>query len=342
MSRKSLANKYRPSSFDNGMVGQKHIVPILKQNIIDDTKNINYILYGPRWTGKTSSARIIAKGINCLHQHDGNPCDECENCKLIDAGQVRDIVEMDAASHTGVDNIREEIIEKALYRPVALKKKVYIIDEVHMLSKSAFNALLKIMEEPADYLCFILATTDIQKVPETIISRCQVFNFRTIWLEDITNHLEWICTQENIKNEKNWLALISKLSDGCLRDAVKYLDQVSVLGVVDEKTVSEFLGITSLNQIAEFVSLYKICYDSTDTKLQNESIQKLLQFVDEIQKSGANLENFAKDLLVYCNDNFQSDYVFYSVFAEKIKNIYINLRNYPNPILAYKVEILKK
>jgi DNA polymerase-3 subunit gamma/tau len=193
----SLANKYRPSTFDQ-LVEQSHIVDVLKAQLLNGHSHSNYIFFGPRGTGKTTTARIFAKALNCPHnaKHAGNPCGECESCLMISANKAVDIVEIDAASYTGVDNIRDEIISKASYPPAALKRKVYIIDEVHMLSKGAFNALLKIMEEPPVYLTFILATTEIHKVPETIISRCQLFQFRKLSYDAIVTQLEKICNTE--------------------------------------------------------------------------------------------------------------------------------------------------
>lgn len=189
----------------------------------------NYLFCGPRGTGKTTSARILAKAINCLNPHDGNPCNECANCKTINESTTLDYVEIDAASHTGVDNIRDEILSKALYPPTQLKKKIYVIDEVHMLSKGAFNSLLKTVEEPKGNVCFILATTEIHKVPDTIISRCQVFQFKKVSETEIANHLAYICDHEGFTYEKPALELIANISDGGVRDAVKYLDQVSIL-----------------------------------------------------------------------------------------------------------------
>lgn len=225
----SLYLKYRPQTFSQ-IVDQEHIVDILQAKIIQGSLgNNNYLFYGPRGTGKTSAARIFAKALNCLNLAGGNPCNVCENCVVINQNKSIDFVEIDAASHTGVDNIREEVIDKAPYPPAHLQKKVYIIDEVHMLSKGAFNALLKIMEEPPAYLVFILATTEIHKVPETIISRCQVFNFRKIPTPLLTKHLEYICKEEGLKNDHEAIVTIAKMAEGCARDAIKYLDQVSIL-----------------------------------------------------------------------------------------------------------------
>lgn len=204
----SLYLKYRPDSFDS-LVGQHHIVDVLKAQLASGKVNHNYLFYGPRGTGKTSTARLLAKAVN-----DENflTKPDLELAERIDSGKILDYVEIDAASHTGVDNIREEIIEKALYVPTVLKKKVYVIDEVHMLSKGAFNALLKIMEEPPEYLMFILATTEIHKVPDTILSRCQVFNFRNHSIQDIVSNLKNIATEEEIKTTDDGLAMIAKLA----------------------------------------------------------------------------------------------------------------------------------
>ncbi len=209
----SLYLKYRPATFTD-LIGQRHIIDILIAQAKSNQLAHSYLLYGPRGTGKTSTARLLAKIVNCTtFTADGQP--DLVNdpaCQLVNENKTLDFVEIDAASHTGVDNIREEIIDKALYPPAHLKKKVYVIDEVHMLSKGAFNALLKIMEEPPPYLLFILATTELHKVPDTIISRCQVFNFKQLSLDEISGRLQYIATAEHITYEESALRLIAKLS----------------------------------------------------------------------------------------------------------------------------------
>ena len=253
----SLANKYRPQTFDE-MIGQEHIIDILKAQMqMRDKVHHNYLLFGPRGTGKTTSARLIAKGLNCLNLQNGNPCNHCANCELINKGTSLDYTEIDAASHTGVDNIREEIIDKALYPPTALSKKIYVIDEVHMLSKGAFNALLKTIEEPKSNVCFIFATTEIHKVPDTIISRCQVFNYRKVPNKAMIAHLKTIAQNENLQWSEAALEIIANISEGCVRDAVKYVDQVSILGDLNEENVSRFLGVAGETTLQKLIATIK-------------------------------------------------------------------------------------
>lgn len=185
---KALYRKYRPKTFDE-ICGQEAVTTSLKNQVKNGEISHAYIFQGTRGTGKTSAAKILSRAVNCLHPVDGNPCNECENCKAILSESVLDVVEMDAASNNGVDDIRE-LKEKVIYPPQSLKYKVYIIDEVHMLSKGAFNALLKILEEPPRHLIFILATTEIQKIPATILSRSQKYNFKRISIEEITENLK--------------------------------------------------------------------------------------------------------------------------------------------------------
>ena len=290
----------------------------------------NYLLFWPRWTGKTTAARILAKAINCLNPHDGNPCNECFNCKTINEGKTLDYVEIDAASHTGVDNIREEILDKAAYPPANLKKKIYVIDEVHMLSKWAFNALLKTIEEPRDNVCFILATTEIQKVPETIISRCQVFNFKKVDKKEIAQWLKTISKQEELVATDEAIELIAKISEWCVRDAVKYIDQVSVLGNIDEEHITKFLGVASEVLIKDFLKLIK----TGDTKA-------IFEKVDDIHNQGIDLNSFAKQTLMYIDQIFLEDIDFSTTISETFTDIIGNIRHYPYPAIIYKVAIHK-
>lgn len=324
----SLANKYRPQDFDT-IIGQHHITEILKAQM-NSHKQIhhNYLLFWPRGTGKTTAARILAKAINCLDLQNGNPCNKCFNCTTINEGKTLDYVEIDAASHTGVDNIREEILDKAAYPPANLKKKIYVIDEVHMLSKGAFNALLKTIEEPRDNVCFILATTELQKVPETIISRCQVFNFKKVDQKEIGTRLKMICEKEELQASEGAIQLISKISEWCVRDAVKYIDQVSVLGNVDEEHITKFLWVASDTLIVDFLELIKTGEAKT-----------VFERVDEIHNQWIDLHSFAKQSLMHIDQTFLDDINFSSNMSEIFTDIIGKIRFYPYPTIIYKVAI---
>ena len=322
----SLANKYRPSTFDN-MIGQEHITDILKAKVqMDKGGHTNFLLFGPRWTGKTSSARILAKAINCLDLHDGNPCNACANCQIINEGKTLDYVEIDAASHTGVDNIREEILDKASYPPSVLKKKVYVIDEVHMLSTSAFNALLKTIEEPRDTMLFILATTEIQKVPETIISRCQVFNFRKVPAAEMIVRLWEICEKEGLTATPAALQLIAKVSEWCVRDAIKYLDQVSVFGNIDEDHVSKFLGIASDGLIEDMI-----------TAIRGGNFETIVATIENCTQKGIDLQHFAKQMVLYLDSHLLEDVKFFISLSTAFTEILQTIRYYSYPAIVYKI-----
>jgi len=322
----SLANKHRPQSFQD-VIGQNHITEILKAKIIDDNQSHhNYLFFGPRWTGKTTCARILSKALNCTDLKDGNPCNKCTNCQTINKQTTLDYVEIDAASHTGVDNIREEILDKVPYPPTHLKKKIYVIDEVHMLSKWAFNALLKTIEEPADNVCFILATTEIHKVPDTIISRCQVFNFKKISTDKIIQHIKKISDLENIKYNNEALNLISKISEGCVRDAIKYLDQINILWEITEAHVTKFLGVAPEALIQDFL-----------TKLKNKNRLQIFEQIDELEKQGIDLLQFAKQILMYIDANLKNDIDFLLNTASQFTKILNSIKYYPYPTIMYKM-----
>lgn len=239
---KALYRKWRPMTFDD-VISQQQTTDTLKNQIMSGKTAHAYLFTGSRGTGKTTCARILAKAVNCRNMKDGNPCLECDICRDADSGALTDIVEIDAASNNGVDNIRD-LRDAAVYTPDRGQYKIYIIDEVHMLSAGAFNALLKIMEEPPPYIKFILATTEIHKVPATILSRCQRFDFRRIKPEDIASRLKFIAEQEQLSLTDGGAAMIAKLADGGMRDAVSLLDRCSVGDeVIDENVVSAAAGI---------------------------------------------------------------------------------------------------
>lgn len=218
----ALYRKYRPKNFDD-VVGQEHITVTLKQEISSGRVGHAYLFTGSRGTGKTTCSKIIAKAVNCPNQQDGNPCGVCDICKGIDDGSILDVTEIDAASNNGVDNIRQ-LREEANFTPAVTKYRVYIIDETHMLSVGAFNALLKIMEEPPEHVIFILATTEVHKIPATILSRCQRFDFRRIGPKVIAERVKYVCQQENILIDEDAASLIARLAEGGMRDALSLLD----------------------------------------------------------------------------------------------------------------------
>ncbi len=255
MSYIAIPRKYRPQKFSE-VTGQEFITETLKNAIKTGKFTHAYIFAGPRGVGKTTTARIVAKALNCENLEDGEPCNRCSQCVEINRGSHPDVIEIDAASNRGVDQIRE-LRESVHYAPTKGRKKVYIIDEFHMLTKEAFNALLKTLEEPPEHVAFILATTELDKIPETILSRCQKFIFRKIPEEAMVKTLSLICRQENVDYEEEALRLISVYSEGCMRDAESLLDQAIALGEgkVETKTISEFLGLLTGKELLELLNL---------------------------------------------------------------------------------------
>ncbi|EFI41338.1 DNA polymerase III subunit gamma/tau [Peptoniphilus sp. oral taxon 386] len=282
----ALYRKYRSKTFDE-LVGQNHITTALKNQIANNEISHAYLFSGTRGTGKTSAAKIFARAVNCLCSENGNPCNHCENCLSILDDRVMDVIEMDAASNNSVDDIRE-LKEKVVYPPQNLKYKVYIIDEVHMLSKSAFNALLKVLEEPPKHLIFILATTEPEKIPQTILSRTQRFNFKRINPEIIIENLKNITALENKSCDEDVFSLISNNSDGAMRDALSLLDQC--LSFTDKhisyNLATEILGITSDD------ILFKISRALIDRNLENA-----ISSLQEIYSKGKDISILISDLI---------------------------------------------
>ena len=250
----ALYRKYRPQTFDD-VVGQAAVTQTLKTQLQSGKLSHAYLFTGSRGTGKTSSAKILAKAVNCENPHDGNPCGVCRACKAIDSGSCMDVLEIDAASNNGVDNVRD-LRDDAIYTPSQVKKRVYIIDEVHMLSISAFNALLKIIEEPPEHLLFILATTELHKVPATILSRCQRFSFRRISQEDITARLQYVAYRENIDLDESAARVLARLADGGMRDGLSLLDQCAsaCAGELTADRVYACLGIAGIQECSAMMT----------------------------------------------------------------------------------------
>ena len=249
----ALYRKWRPQTFDD-VIGQQHITETLKNQVRSSRLSHAYIFIGTRGTGKTTCARILARAVNCEHPVDGNPCGKCAACRGIADGSILDVVELDAASNNGVDNVRA-LREEAVFSPAAVKKRVYIIDEVHMLSASAFNALLKIIEEPPEHLIFILATTELQKVPATILSRCQRHSFKRIDVPEIAEYLEYIASKEHFTLSHEAAELIARLAEGGVRDALSLLDQCSSSETIDVETVYAAMGLAGKRRLAELLDL---------------------------------------------------------------------------------------
>ena len=268
----ALYRKYRPQTFDD-VSGQMAVTQTLKTQIMTGKMSHAYLFTGSRGTGKTSCAKILAKAVNCLNPDHGNPCNVCEACKAIDSGSCMDVLEIDAASNNGVDNVRD-LRDDAIYTPSQVKMRVYIIDEVHMLSISAFNALLKIIEEPPEHLLFILATTELHKVPATILSRCQRFSFRRISQEDIAARLQYVAYQENIDLDDSAARVLARLADGGMRDGLSLLDQCAsattgeltaervyaCLGIAGERKCGEMMGYIAAHDTKNALELFNRLY----------------------------------------------------------------------------------
>lgn len=285
MSYKALYRTYRPTSFDE-VVGQKHIVTTLMNAVKQNKMAHAYLLCGPRGTGKTTVARLLAKAVNCEHPESA-PCNECDNCRASDLGTHQDIVEIDAASSSGVDQIRD-LIEKVKYSPIQGKFKVYIIDEVHMLSQGAFNALLKTLEEPPAHVIFVLATTEPYKVLPTIISRCQRYDFSKVGQEEIINRLKYVAELENINVEDEALRLVATLSDGGMRDALSIFDQC-IAYAQNEITVQDVNDIYGITTTQEKISMIDDVF--------SKNAKSLLNVIQTLSEKGIDIRRLTNDLI---------------------------------------------
>lgn len=318
-SMQAIYRKYRPDTFDK-VYGQKHITDILKNQI--ETNNIShaYIFSGSRGTGKTSCAKIFARAINCLDLENGNPCNKCENCLSSLEESTLDIVEMDAASNRRIDDIRE-LRDKVIYPPTKLKYKVYIIDEAHMITNEGFNALLKIMEEPPKHLVFILATTEIDKIPQTILSRCQRYEFKMINADDISANINYILNDLNRRMDEDAIELIANKADGAMRDALSILDQVLSIDkeVITKKDINDILGIVDNSGLFKLVNsiikknakdVLSNLYEISNNKPVENVMEELLNHYRNLLLSKNELQDIRQNNLQYNDEyNKQADFV---------------------------------
>ena len=287
----ALYRKYRPQTFDD-VVGQGAVTQTLKTQLESGKMSHAYLFTGSRGTGKTSCAKILAKAVNCLQPTDGNPCNCCSACRSIDSGACMDVLEIDAASNNGVDNVRD-LRDDAIYTPSEVKMRVYIIDEVHMLSISAFNALLKIIEEPPEHLLFILATTELHKVPATILSRCQRFAFRRISQEDIAARLQYVAYQENIDLDDSAARVLARMADGGMRDGLSLLDQcaTATTGELNAERVYACLGIAGQQKCGEMMAF-----------IANHDTKGALSLFNRLYADGKDVGALLDELACLCRD----------------------------------------
>jgi len=336
MSHLALYRKFRPLVFDD-VVGQDNVVNTIKNQVLNNSFGHAYLFSGIRGTGKTTIAKIFARSINCLNKKDANPCNECNICKSILNGSSIDIIEMDAASNNGVDDIRE-INENVMFAPSNAKYKVYIIDEVHMLSKGAFNALLKTLEEPPEYVVFLLATTEPNKIPDTILSRCQRYDLKRVSSDDIFKRLVKILNELNTEYDIEALNLIISKSEGSVRDSLSILDQcLSYENKLSYNLVVDILGIIEIEVLNDLVKT-----------ITNKNVSSAIELVNETFNKGKDIKQFVESILNYFRNllvvkmhsnaiklinSSELQYDFYKEYAEKIEiteilrilNIFIEL-----------------
>ncbi len=282
-----LYRKWRPSVFDD-VSGQEHITSTLKNEISTGRLNHAYLFTGSRGTGKTTCAKILAKAVNCLNPHNGNPCGECEACKGIDDGSILDIVEMDAASNRKIDDIRQ-IIDEVQFKPTRCRYRVYIVDEVHMLTSEAFNALLKTLEEPPEHVIFILATTEVHKLPQTILSRCQRFDFHRIPPTAIAKRIEYVASQENVTISEQAAYMLAAVADGALRDALSLLDRcIAISSDIDEQVVRDAAGLVQKTYLFDL-----------SAAIINKNTSKALEIIASLYAESKDMARLCDELLAH-------------------------------------------
>lgn len=280
-----LYRKYRPQSFSE-MIGQEHIVKTLKNSVAGGMVAHAYLFCGSRGTGKTSIARLLAKAVNCEAQKNGEPCNKCKDCQTINSGRALDIVEIDAASNTGVDNMRE-LTDGIKFNPTQLKYKVFIIDEAHMLSKGAFNALLKTLEEPPAHAIFMLATTEVEKIPETILSRVQRFDFKKASIIQIIEKLKLIARSEKIKADDDVFRAIAQLAEGGFRDAESILTRILSAGdKLTVKDVENIVGVASFDKVLRFIDI-----------IAKKDAREIISNLNDLHNSGSDIQEFLKSIV---------------------------------------------
>ncbi len=337
----ALYRKYRPKNFDE-VVGQEHITATLKQEIASGRIGHAYLFTGSRGTGKTSCSKIIAKAVNCPNQHDGNPCGVCDICKGIDDGSVLDVTEIDAASNNGVDNIRQ-LREEANFTPAQVSYRVYIIDETHMLSVGAFNALLKIMEEPPEHVIFILATTEVHKIPATILSRCQRFDFKRISPSVIAARVRWVCEQEGIQIEPQAADLIASLAEGGMRDALSLLD-VCRSNARSGDNSAEHITLEHVRQSAGLAvsdSLFAVA----DAVLRRD-VPAVLQEIDRMFENSIDFEKMCVQLIAHYRGLMMAKAVknpqeFVSGLPQDAQRLSEQAAGYPMGQILYSLTVLQ-
>lgn len=341
----ALYRKYRPKNFDE-VVGQEHITATLKQEIASGRIGHAYLFTGSRGTGKTSCSKIIAKAVNCPNQQDGNPCGVCDICKGIDDGSVLDVTEIDAASNNGVDNIRQ-LREEANFTPAQVNYRVYIIDETHMLSVGAFNALLKIMEEPPEHVIFILATTEVHKIPATILSRCQRFDFRRISPAVIAARVRWVCEQEGIQIEPQAADLIARLAEGGMRDALSLLDVCrsnARTGALEGEETQEKITLEHVRQSAGLAvsdSLFAVA----DAVLRRD-VPAVLQEIDRMFENSIDFEKMCVQLIAHYRGLMMAKAVknpqeFVSGLPQDAQRLSAQAAGYPMGQILYSLTVLQ-